>query len=223
MQNRMKNKLSCYLILSIVSALPFAVAAADSNKTYFSAGMMNWTNKTLSELQTTGVTIDDSDTVTNLTVGLPFSSYSNLYLEGGIISSGEISASVDSGLSGTLNGKAYTVNANATVKAKTDTTYMLGLKYSGGSGPLSINIKSGLLFWDIDYTADINGTITYDGTAYSVSTSLDIESKDGVDPYFGFGISYALSNNSSLDFDYIASEIHDDNLSGYSLSWVRSF
>ena len=223
MKNRMKNKLSCYLILSIVSTLPLAVTAADSNKTYFSAGMMNWTSKSLNELQVTGVTIDDSAIVTNFTVGMPFSQYSNLYLEGGIISSGEVSASVADGTSGTINGKAYTVNAVATVKAKTDTTYMLGLKYSGGNGPLSINIKSGLLFWDIDYTADINGTITYDGTAYSVSTSLDIESKDGSDPYFGFGMSYALSNNSSLDFDYISSEIHDDSMSGYSLSWVRKF
>ena len=97
----MKNKLSCYLILSIVSTLPFAVAAADPSKIYISAGMTNWTSKALNEMQITGVTIDDSATVTNFIVGMPFSSYSNLYLEGGIISSGEISASVDSGLSGT--------------------------------------------------------------------------------------------------------------------------
>ena len=219
----MKMKTLCILIISLIPTIPLTVSADDSSKTYFSAGMTNWTSKALNEMQITGVTIDDSDTVTNFTVGIPFSSYSNLYLEGSIISSGEISASVSNGTSGTINGKAYTVNAVATVKAKTDNTYMLGLKYSGGNGPLSINIKAGQLFWDIDYTADINGTITYDGTAYSVSTSLDIESKDGSDPYFGFGMSYALSNNSSLDFDYISSEIHDDSMSGYSLSWVRKF
>ena len=61
----MKNKLSCYLILSIVSTLPFAVAAADLNKTYFSAGMMNWTSKSLNELQATGVTIDNREKVEN--------------------------------------------------------------------------------------------------------------------------------------------------------------
>ena len=220
----MKSKLSCFLMLSIFSTLPLAVAADDSSKAYFSAGMTNWTSKALNEMQIAGVTIDDSDTVTNFTVGMPFSPYSNLYVEGSIISSGEVSASVDSGLSGTINGKAYTVNAVATVKAKTDNTYMLGIKYSSPkSGPLSVYGKAGMLFWDIDYTADINGTITYDGTAYSVSTSLDIESADGSDPYFGFGMSYALSNNSSLEFDYIASEIHDDNMSGYSLSWARNF
>ena len=217
----MKNKLGCILILSIVSTLPLAVAADDSSKAYFSAGMVYMTDKGLDVLKETGAPVDDSDTVATFSFGYKVSP--NLALEGSIISGGEVSASMSGGESGTLYGQTYTVSGTVSVKAKSDSSYMLGLKYSGGNGPLSINIKAGQLFWDIDYTADINGTITYDGTAYSVSTSLDIESADGSDPYFGFGMSYALSNNSSLDFDYISSEIHDDSMRAYSLSWVRNF
>ena len=100
---------------------------------------------------------------------------------------------------------------------------MFGLKYSGGSGPLSINIKAGQLFWDVDYIASVSGTITYGGIAYSGSSSTRFHTANGSDPYFGFGMSYALRKNSSIDLDYISSKINDSDISGYSLSWIQSF
>ena len=39
------------------------------------------------------------------------------------------------GESGTLHGQTYSVSGTVTAKAKSDSSYMLGLKYSGGSGP----------------------------------------------------------------------------------------
>ena len=217
----MKNKLGCILILSLVSTLPLAVSADDLSKTYFSAGMMNMTDEGLDELKGTGVTIDDSDTVTNFTVGYRVSP--SLAFEGSIISSGEVSASLSGGESGTFHGKSYIGSGTVTVKAKTDPSYLLGLKYSGGSGPLSINIKAGQLFWDVDYIASASGTITYGGTTYSGSITETLLTVDGSDPYVGFGMSYAFSKNSSIDLDYISSEINDSDISGYSLSWVRNF
>ena len=218
----MKNKLGCILILSIVSTLPFAVAAAEPGDASLTLGMTKITDKALDVLAGTGVTIDDSDTVTIITAGFYVSP--NLALEAAVITGAEVSASLSTGDSGTLYGNTYSLSGTATVKAESDPSYLWGVKYSSPeSGPFSVYGKAGMLFWDIDYTADINGTITYDGTAYSVSESLGIESADGSDPYFGFGMSYTLSNNSSLEFDYIASEIHDDNMSGYSLSWARNF
>ena len=220
----MKNKLGCILILSLVSTLPLAVSADDLSKTYFSAGMMSITDKGLDELKGTGVTIDDNDTIANFSLGYKVSP--SLALEGSIISGGEVSASLSGDESGTFQGKTYSASGTVTVKAKTDTSYLFGLKYSGkiGSYPLSLNMKAGQLFWDVDYIASASGTITYGGTTYSGSiTEETLLAVDGSDLYFGIGMSYELSNNSSIDLDYISTEINNSDISGYSLSWVRNF
>ena len=220
----MKNKLGCILILSLVSTLPLAVSADDLSKTYFSAGMMSITDKGLDELKGTGVTIDDNDTIANFSLGYKVSP--SLALEGSIISGGEVSASLSGDESGTFQGKTYSASGTATVKAKTDTSYLFGLKYSGkiGSYPLSLNMKAGQLFWDVDYIASASGTITYGGTTYSGSiTEETLLAVDGSDLYFGIGMSYELSNNSSIDLDYISTEINGSDINGYSLSWVGNF
>ena len=199
------------------------VSAEDSSKTYFSAGMMSITDKGLDELKGTGVTIDDNDTIANFSLGYKVSP--SLALEGSIISGGEVSASLSGDESGTFQGKTYSASGTVTVKAKTDTSYLFGLKYSGkiGSYPLSLNMKAGQLFWDVDYIASASGTITYGGTTYSGSITETLLAVDGSDLYFGIGMSYELSNNSSIDLDYISTEINNSDISGYSLSWVRNF
>ena len=219
----MKNKLGCILILSLVSTLPLAVSADDLSKTYFSAGMMSITDKGLDELKGTGVTIDDNDTIANFSLG--YKVLPSLAMEGSIISGGEVSASLSGDESGTFQGKTYSASGTVTVKAKTDTSYLFGLKYSGkiGSYPLSLNMKAGQLFWDVDYIASASGTITYGGTTYSGSITETLLTVDGSDPYVGFGMSYAFSKNSSIDLDYISSEINDSDISGFSFSWVRNF
>ena len=110
------------------------------------------------------------------------------------------------------------------VKAKSNITYLLGIKYSSANdSPINFNVKVGQMFWDIDYIASLNGTLTYDGTSYSVSEDLEFDSADGNDPYFGFGMTYDLNNSSSIDLGYFASEIHGDDISGFSLAYVSKF
>ena len=221
----MKIKIFCILIVSFISTITLTVSAEDSSKTYFSAGMMSITDKGLDELKGTGVTIDDSDTVANFSLGYKVSP--SVALEGSIISGGEVSASLSGDESGTFQGKTYSASGTVTVKAKTDTSYLFGLKYSDsgkvGPFPLTVNVKVGQLFWDVDYIASASGTITYGGTTYSGSTTETLLAVDGSDLYFGIGMSYELSNNSSIDLDYISTEINDSDISGYSLSWVGNF
>ena len=217
----MNMKIYCILMASLISTIPLTVSADDSSKTYLSAGMLYITDEGLDVLKGTGVTIDDNDTIANFSLGYIVSP--SLSFEGGIFSSGEVTASLPTGDSGTLYGKAYSVSGTVTVKAKTGSPYFLGLKFSGGSDPFGINIKAGQLFWDVDYIATGSGTITYGGTAYSGSSSAKFKTVDGNDLYFGIGMSYALSNNSSIDLGYISSEINNSDISGYSLSWVRNF
>ena len=218
----MKNKIISIIFFTSFLILPFTSSAEESqSKTYFNAGMMSLSMDTLDDLK--GIaTVDDEASVLSLGVGYNVSP--NLALEAGILTEDEISASIASGVSGTINGKAYTVNATATVKAKSNNTYLLGVKYSSANdGPINFNVKVGQMFWDIDYIASLSGTLTYNGTSYSVSQDLEFDSADGNDPYFGFGMTYDLNNSSSIDLGYFASEIHGDDISGFSLAYVSNF
>jgi hypothetical protein len=218
----MKNKIISIIFFTSFLILPFTSSAEESqSKTYFNAGMMSLSMDTLDDLK--GIaTVDDEASVLSLGVGYNVSP--NLALEAGILTEDEISASIASGVSGTINGKAYTVNATATVKAKSNNTYLLGVKYSSANdGPINFNVKVGQMFWDIDYIASLSGTLTYNGTSYSVSQDLEFDSADGNDPYFGFGMTYDLNNSSSIDLGYFASEIHGDDISGFSVAFVSKF
>ena len=219
----MKNKIACVILFSTSLIFPFTAAAEETeSKTYFNAGMMFLSMDSLNDLKGTGITIDDDATVLNFGVGYNVSP--NLALEAGILTEEEISATISSGLSGTINGTAYTVNASASVKAKANNTYLLGIKYSSATeSPLNFNVKAGLMFWDIDYIASLNGTLTYGGTNYTVSQDLEFDSAKGNDPYLGFGVTYDLSDTSSFGLDYFTSKIHNDDISGFSLAYMRKF
>ncbi|SVD43388.1 uncharacterized protein METZ01_LOCUS396242, partial [marine metagenome] len=135
------------------------------------------------------------------------------------------------GASGTLHGKSYSVSQGCArcstgegsgtinLKAEIDTSYLFGIKFSPSTkGALGVYAKAGMLFWDVDYTAS-NAQLIYDGTDKS-GRFLEVDGSDG---YVGLGVSYTVGKNSSFAFDYMLSEIHDSDVSGYSLSWIQSF
>ena len=219
----MKSKIACVILFSTSLIFPFTTAAEESaSKTYFNAGMMFLSMDSLNDLKGIGITIDDDATVLNFGVGYNVSP--NIALEVGLLTEDEISASVASGASGTINGKAYTVNASAAIKAKSNNTYLLGVKYSSANdSPINFNVKVGQMFWDIDYIASLSGTLTYSGTTYSITQDLEFDSAKGNDPYFGFGMTYDLNDTSSFDLGYFASEIHGDDISGFTLAYVSKF
>ena len=218
----MKMKIFFILLISLILATPYTVSAAEPGDASLTLGMTKITDKALDVLAGTGVTIDDSDTVTIITAGFYVSP--NLALEAGIITGAEVSASLSTGDSGTLYGNTYSLSGTATVKAESDPSYLWGVKYSSPeSGPFSVYGKAGMLFWDVDYTATVSGTFTYAGTAYSLSSSTTFRSADGHDPYLGMGMSYAIGKDNSISFDYISSEVDDADISGYGFSWVRNF
>ncbi len=208
-------------MVSLISTIPLTVSADDPSKTYFDVGMAYVTDERLDALKGNGVTIEDNDTIGYGLLGYNFSP--NLSFESGVLSGVDVTASLPTGDSGTLYGKAYSVSGTVTVEAKTGSPFFFGLKFSGESDPLGINIKAGQLFWDVDYIATGSGTITYGGTVYNGSSSAKFKTVDGNDLYFGIGMSYALSNNLSIDLGLISYEIDNSDISGYSLSWVRNF
>ena len=218
----MKVKIVPFLILSLISSTPFSVSAAEPGDASVTLGMLRITDEAVDVLAGSGVTIDDSDTV-NIITGAFYVSPS-LALETGIISSAEVSASLSANDSGTYKGNTYSLSGTATVKAESDPSYLVGVKYSPAkSGPLSVYGKTGMLFWNVNYTATVSGTFTYAGSNYSLSSSTTFHSADGSDPYIGLGMSYAIGKDNSIGFDYISTEVDGADISGYGISWVRNF
>jgi outer membrane protein W len=218
----MKIKIFFILLVSFITNTPFTASAAEPGDASLTLGMVQITDEALDVLAGTGVTIDDSDTVSIITGDFYVSP--NLALEAGIITGAEVSASVSDGDSGTLYGNSYSISGTVTIKAQTDPSYLFGVKYSSPeSGPLSVYGKTGMLFWNVSGIVTVSGTITYAGTAYSGSSSATFYSAEGSDPYIGLGMSYAIGKDNSIGFDYISTEVDDADISGYGISWVRNF
>ena len=206
----------------MISTVPYTVSAAEQGDASVTLGIYHITDEALDVLAGTGVTIDDSTTVNNITGGFYVSP--NLALEAGVFTGAEVSASVSDGDSGTLYGNSYSISGTVTIKAQTDPSYLFGVKYSPPkSGPLSVYGKTGMLFWNVNGIVTVSGTITYAGTAYSGSSSATFYSAVGSDPYIGLGMSYAIGKDNSIGFDYISSEVDGADISGYGISWVRNF
>ena len=221
----MNRKLISTLMVMFLLTIPYVSSAHDIPKPSFTLGVMQISDNAFDVLSGTGVTIDDNDTVANFTVDYYVSP--SLAFEGSVVSGPEVSASLPSNDSGTLHGKSYSVSGALTITAKTDTSYLFGVKYSPSlSGALGIYGKAGLLFWDVDFIVSGSGTLTYNGTTYNSKTFLQV---DGSDPYIGLGLSYEISKNTSFAFDYITTASTNAiegvaiDLSGYSISWLRNF
>ena len=210
-------KIFPFLMLSLILSTPFTVSAAEPGDASVTLGMIRITDEAVDVLAGTNVTIDDSDTV-NIITGAFYVS-PNLAFEAGLISGAEVSASLSANDSGTYKGNTYSLSGTATVKAESDPSYLLGVKYSS-PGPISFYGKTGMLFWNVNYTASASGTFTYAGSNYTLSTTTTFHSADGSDPYIGLGMSYAIGKDNSINFDYISSEVDSADISGYGFSWV---
>ena len=222
----MNIKFISTLMVIFMMSVPYTSSAADSDKTptaSFTFGGINLFNEGFDGLAGAGRTVDDEDDATYFTVG--FNVSPSLALEGGMMTSSEITSSMYSGATGTLHGQSYTVSLGGdgsetvNLKAEIKDSYLLGVKFSAPtSGNLGIYAKAGILFWDVAYTAS-NAQFTYDSNAKS-GRFLEVDGSNG---YVGLGMSYAISKNSSFAIDYLKSEIHDSDISGYSLSFQQSF
>tara|TARA_B110000444_G_scaffold163388_1_gene152731 strand:- start:380 stop:1066 length:687 start_codon:yes stop_codon:yes gene_type:complete len=224
-QSLMKNKIISNFLVILFLTIPSFLLAHEIPKPSFKLGASIIIDKAFDTLSGDGVKIDDSDIVTSLLIDYYVSP--GLAFEGGIISSSEVSASLPNGDSGILHGKSYSTNNNLTLSAKTNLSYLFGIKYIPSLND-SFNVygKAGLLFWDIDFLTSGSGTLTYDGSTFNSSTFLKV---DGSDPYIGIGLSYKLSHNNSLNFDYMSTLSTNAiqgaaiDLSKYTLSWSNNF
>jgi len=132
--------------------------------------------------------------------------------------------------------------ANAGLKTSTNTSYLLGANYSVPLPNVTNNIpfpkfmrnlqsdnnlelysKAGILFWGVDYSLYIDGTITFDGTTYTPNGSIPFSTAKGSDMYYGIGLSYPLTNEAAIRTEYTKSKIAGVKIGGFSSSIVFEF
>jgi hypothetical protein len=180
-----------------------------------------------------------NDIVGNFSAG--YQIHPNLSIEGGIITSAEVysvkSTSTAGNSSGTAGSKPYTItNTTAGLKVATNTSYLIGVNYSVPlinlddlvpmlqlDRKLNFYTRGGILFWGVDYSLTIDGTITFDGATYSPSGSIPFANANGSDLYYGFGVSYPLRNNTSIRADYTKTKIAGVNVGGFTGSAIFQF
>ena len=221
----MNNKLISALMFIFLINIPYLSLAHEVSKPTFTIGAMQINDNALDVLIGPDVKIDNSHIVAYLTVSYYVSP--SLAFESGVISSSEFSASLPNNESGALHGKSYSTNGALTITAKTDTSYLFGLKYNPSvNKTIDFYGKAGLIFWATDFIVNGSGILTYNGSTYNSKNFLKV---DGSDPYIGLGLSYKINKNTSLAFDYLSTAATSDqggvaiDLSGYSLSWMRNF
>ena len=184
------------------------------------------------------------DVVANLSVG--YQLFPNLSAEAGLITSAEVHSisSSSSTTSGTTDGKAYSITANAGLKTASNTSYLLGVNYSIpvfsnrpntvpfpklmpnlqiNNNNLELYSKAGVLFWGVDYSLYLDGTITFDGTTYSPNGSIPFAAAKGSNFYYGIGLSYPLTNEASIRTEYFNSKIAGIKFGGLTSSAVFKF
>ncbi len=182
------------------------------------------------------------DVVANFLAG--YKLFPNLSIEGGLITSAEVH-SISTGNeteSGTTDGRAWSMDANAGLKTTTNTSYLLGVNYSVPLPNLTNNIplpkfmrnlqsdnnldfysKAGILFWGVDYSLFLDGTIIFDGVTYTPNGSVPFAKSKGSDIYYGIGLSYPLTNEASIRTEYAKSKIAGVKIGGFSSSIVFEF
>jgi hypothetical protein len=215
----MENKLNTALAALFLTTASFATFAEteDSKKYYVTAGMMAVTTDALDSVAGAGITIDDEDTAPTITIGYQIDD--NLSLEAGVIGESDVSATFSGGETGTLRGKTYTITGTVTVKAESDTSYILGAKYATSViDNFDLYGKAGILLWDLKGVVSGGATVVYDGTTTTITGSHQIYQTDGNDFYYGIGGSYKFNQTTSVNADYLKMEVDDADVDGLSLA-----
>jgi hypothetical protein len=212
------------IIAVLCSALPFA-ANANNDDFYFSAGYtsvnvdLGLSNTTVNGLT---LTVDEDDTAGTFMVG--YNVNDNFAIEGGVITSSEAGAAISGNISGSVYGSTAVVNGRIDIKAKANESYLLGGKFKlPMSKELDLNARAGLMWWDIDYSASYSVNGTYAGRNITASETFAIANSDGSDMYLGLGASYKVSEDVSINADYMRTEMDDADIDAYTLSATMRF
>ena len=148
---------------------------------------------------TANTTVDKTDSNYGGMVGYDFND--NFALEGGYRDIGEGSISATGAFSGTVYGKPLTFTGTVTASGEAR-GWLFGPRVNlRFNDKVSGFVRGGLFRWDADTKVAASAAYVYDGVAYAGS-STQSKSFSRSDTYWGLGINFDLSPQSSIGLGY---------------------
>jgi opacity protein-like surface antigen len=206
--------------------LPSLASASDGLQNFYIAGDLLASEVDLGVDdfggQDINVSVDDTDTAGRLSIGFQANDF--FAIEGAITNSIEGGVTVTGDFDRIINGQRLIFDGTASIDAEADPLIFLGAKFSY---PVAEKFKAdaivGQVWWDVSFegTAQVSGS--YGGDNFSIGDSVSLGSNDGSDLYYGFGVSYAITDHVSANAEFFQAEIDDADVDAYSAGITYRF
>ena len=168
------------------------------------------------------VTVDDADSAGRLTLGFQVNDF--FAVEGSLTNSTEGGVTVTGDFDRIINGQRLIFDGTAKIKAEVDPLIFIGAKFTYPIAQrLNVNGVIGQVWWDVAYEGEALVSGSYGGNTFNIGERLSFGSDDGSDVYYGFGVSYEITNQVSADLEFFEAEVDDTDFEAYGAGLTYKF
>ena len=190
------NRIAALLALA---ALPLSAQAQ-----FFVEGTLGGVRADLGEFRDRGFATDEADGTWSLGGGYMFNRH--LGIEAGYRALGESVIRTAGGASATFGGQAFAASGGAVASAEVQGIY-LGPVFETFIDRFRLHARAGMYLWEAEVRAV--GAATYAGLPIPPGGALE-DKQDGIDPYVGLGVSYAVTDRTFLGLSWTGFRVLDD-------------
>jgi opacity protein-like surface antigen len=206
--------------------LPSLTSASDSLQNFYISGDILVAEADLGVDdfggQDINVSVDDADAAGRLSGGFQVNEF--FAIEGSISNSTEGGVTVTGDFDRIVNGQRLVFDGTASIDAEADPLIFLGAKFSY---PIVERFKVdaiiGQVWWDVAFEGAAQVSGTYGGDSFSIGERVSLGSNDGSDVYYGFGASYAITDQISANAELFQAKIDDTDVDAYSAGLTYRF
>lgn len=206
--------------------LPSLTSASDSLQNFYISGDILVAEADLGvddfDGQDINVSVDDADAAARLSGGFQVNEF--FAIEGSISNSTEGGVTVTGDFDRIVNGQKLIFDGTASIDAEVDPLIFLGAKFSY---PIVERFKVdaiiGQVWWDVAFEGAAQVSGTYGGDSFSIGERVSLGSNDGSDVYYGFGASYAITDQISANAELFQAKIDDTDVDAYSAGLTYRF
>jgi opacity protein-like surface antigen len=187
-----------------VALIALIVVPAAAQAQFFVEGTFGGAKADLDEFDKQGFATDNATGTWSLGAGYMFNRH--LGIEAGYRTLGEHEISAIGAASTLVGGQPFTATGAAVAKAETHGVYV-GPVFETYIERFRLLARTGMFAWQSDITA--SGAASYAAQAIPAGGSIT-DKDDGLDPYVGLGVSYALTGNAFLGLSWTRFRIIDE-------------
>lgn len=220
------RKISLATTIAVSLAVPSLANANDNLQNFYISGDVLGAEVDLGVDdfggQDINVSVDDTDVAGRLSIGFQANDF--FAIEGGITNSTEGGVTVTGDFDRIVNGQRLIFDGTVSVDAEVDPLIFLGARFSY---PIADRFKVdgvvGQVWWDVSYEGAAQVSGTYGGDSFSIGEKVALGSNDGSDVYYGFGLSYIITDQISANAEVFQSKIDDADFDAYSAGLTYRF